>query len=169
MRRIRFTPADCIHIILMTPQINDSLLGLKIICNDGAIPGAGENFPTIWGKFDGPDLPAIISNAIKKACLQTATVTYPKIRPVRVVVVARKIEMNRLSSRLGVGLRYADDVANRAKGEEPIIWAQARVCYSPLTERIGQGLVVLPFNRVSRVIQAHFEVLGTAKEEVAVS
>lgn len=101
--------------------------------------------------------------------MRDRTVTYPKIRRRRMVVVARKVQRNWLSIRLGVSLCKADNVSDRAEGYVPVVRTQACVRYRPLAERIVQGLVVPPFNRIPRVVQSHLEILGTTVEKVPVS
>ena len=143
---------------------------LNVVYVDGMIRGASDNLTSVSREAYGPDLSARKpSQRQGKGIVTYAETAVPAVRaPIVPAPHVREVQRIWLGRLLRICWSKTYGTPDRTVSQISIVWAQRRICDSPLPIIIEDRFVVFPFVWVRRVIHANLEILRTREEEIAV-
>ena len=80
----------------------------------------------------------------------------------------RQIQYSRIRGIRWIGRRKTDQIPNRTVRQELIVRTQTGVGDCPLPKRVVHGFVILPLERIGRIVHPDLEVLSAAEEEIPI-
>lgn len=150
MRRRFIGKAYRIHVVIVSRNPVQSLACLNIVYCDGVGVRSGDKLPAVSGEPNGHDAETRRRGAAVRGWAA------PEVKGVRITFVQR------------VRRRETDARRERGVREPFVVGAQRSIGQGPLSVGVVDRLVMPPYVRVGRVVQADSEVMAAGKKEVSI-